>query len=117
MGSAELMCRRASDFEIAVLAAKRIDRKKIVDTPLTCAPKGPTLLAPPVPDLCHDPTYCILNEIVGRVGGGHGRSILVRPVHIWGSNLRESREATVSSNSSPIADAAAIAKPCQGKTL
>ena len=33
------------------------------------ASKGPTLLAPPVPDLCHDPTYCILNEIVGRVVG------------------------------------------------
>jgi len=33
-------------------------------------PKGPTLLAPPVPDLCHDPTYCILHEIVGRVVGG-----------------------------------------------
>ena len=37
-----------------------------LDIPLTCAPKGPTLLAPPVPDLCHDPTYCFLHEIVGR---------------------------------------------------
>ena len=40
------------------------------DTPLTCAPKGSTLLAQLVPDLCHDPTYCILHEIVGRVVGG-----------------------------------------------
>ena len=36
------------------------------DAPLICSQKGPTLLAPPVPDLCHDPAYCILHEIVGK---------------------------------------------------
>jgi len=81
------------------------------DEPLTCSPKGPTLLAPPVPDLYHDPIYCILHETVGRWWGGYGSSILVRPVHVLGSNSRATREATVSSNSSPIAAAAAVAKP------
>ena len=82
-----------------------------LDAPLACAQKGPTLVAPPVPDLCHDPTYCILDEIVGR-WGRHGRLILVRPVHVFGGNSRDTREATVSSNSSPIAAAAAVPKPC-----
>ena len=42
----------------------------LLDAPLTCSQKGPTLLAPPIPDLYLDPTYCILHEIVGRVVGG-----------------------------------------------
>jgi len=50
---------------------------------------------------------------VGRVVGGHGPSILVRPVHVLGGNARATRETTVSSNSSPIAAAAAVAKPCK----
>ena len=48
--------------------------------PLTCSPKDLTLLAPPVADLCHDLTYCILHEIVGRVvvGGTAAQSWYVQ---------------------------------------
>ena len=38
---------------------------------------------------------------------GHGISILVRSVHVLGGNSGATREATASSNSSPIAAAAA----------
>ena len=81
------------------------------DAPLTCSQKGPTLLAPPVIDLYHDPTYCILQEMVGKVVGGHGSSILVHPIHVLGGNSRATREATVSSNISPITAAVAATKP------
>ena len=63
------------------------------------------------------PTYAIIQLIEfymswwGGWRGGHGPSILVRPVHVLGGISRVTREAAVRSNISPVAAIAAVAKP------